>query len=257
MEKKYHFITGLPRSGSTLLTSILNQNPKFHSSITDPLATFIRGMLETLISEPGMKTEFPEDRRANTIRGMIDGYYSSIDKEVIFNTNRGWTYITPQVKHLYPKAKIIVCVRDVNWVLDSFEQVHRRHPMSVNYVTGGPGKSVYERVDMLMDEKGVVGGAFWGIKQAITSDERNILMLVEYDDLAKNPEKVMRSIYNFIDEPWFEHNFNDVEASWDEYDKEIGITLHKIRKKVEFIPRKLILPPDILNKFHNMEVWRM
>jgi sulfotransferase len=67
----------------------------------------------------------------------------------------------------------------------------------------------------------------------------------------------MRAVYNFIDEPWFEHDFNDVEASWDEYDKEIGIPLHNIRKKVEFIPRKPILPPDILNKFNNMEVWRM
>jgi sulfotransferase len=95
------------------------------------------------------------------------------------------------------------------------------------------------------------------VKQAITSDERNLLMLVEYDDLAKNPEKILRAIYNFIDEPWFEHDFNDVEASWDEYDMEIGITLHKVRKKVEYITRKTILPPDIQHKFSNMEVWRM
>jgi len=257
MTRQYHFITGLPRSGSTLLTSILNQNPRFHSSITDPLATFVKGMLETLVSEPGMKTVFPEERRANTIRGMIDGYYEHIDKEVIFNTNRAWTFLTPQVKHVYPNAKMIVCVRDVNWVLDSFEQAHRRQPMDVNTVTGGPGKSVYERVEMIMTEQGIVGFPYVGIKQAITSNERNMLMLVEYDDLAKSPEKVMRAIYNFIDEPWFEHNFNNVEASWDEYDKEIGITLHKVRKKVEFTSRKSILPPDILNKFNNMEVWRM
>jgi len=255
--KKYHFITGLPRSGSTLLTSILNQNPKFHSSITDPLATFIKGMLETLVNEPGMKSEFPEFRRANCIRGMFDGYYEHIDKEVIFNTNRAWTYLTPQVKHVWPNAKMIVCVRDVNWVLDSFEVAHRKSPLSTNTVTGGPGKSVYERVDMLMTDQGVVGFPYVGIKQAITSNERNMLMLVEYNDLTKNPEKVMKALYSFIDEPYFEHDFNDVEASWDEYDKEIGMSLHRIRKKVEYIPRNFILPPDILQKFANMEVWRM
>ena len=189
MEKKYHFITGLPRSGSTLLTSILNQNPRFHSSITDPLATFVNGMLETLKTSIGAKAEFPEFRRVNTIRGMIDGYYEHIEKQVIFNTNRGWTYLTPQVKFVYPKAKMIVCVRDINWVLDSFEQAHRRNPMAFNTVTGGPSKSVYERVDSLMTDQGVVGFPYVGVKQAITSDERNLLMLVEYDDLAKNPEK--------------------------------------------------------------------
>ena len=71
MEKKYHFITGLPRSGSTLLTSILNQNPRFHSSITDPLATFVKGMLDTLQNEPGMKTEFPEELTVQLIPSRL------------------------------------------------------------------------------------------------------------------------------------------------------------------------------------------
>jgi len=256
MEKKYHFITGLPRSGSTLLTTLLNQNPRFHSSITDPLATFVKGMLETLVTEPGMKSEMPAERRKNTIKGMFEGYYKEIDKEVIFNTNRGWTYLTPHMKEIYPKSKMIVCVRDVNWILDSLEVAHRKNPLSGNTVTGGPSKSVYQRMDSLMEETGVVGFPYVGVKQAITGNEKNMLMLVEYNDLTKNPEAMMKAIYNFLGEPYFEHNFNDTEANWDDYDKEIGIPLHKIRKKVEFIPRNFILPPDILNKFKEMEVWR-
>ena len=255
--KTYHFITGLPRSGSTLLTSILNQNPRFHSSITDPLATFIKGMLDTLMSEPGMKSEFPEERRANAIRGMIDGSYSHIDKPVIFNTNRAWTYLTSQVKEIYPKSKMIVCVRDVNWVLDSLEVVHRKHPLSPNTVTGGPGKSVYQRCDSYMDEMGIVGFPYVGIKEAISGPDRNMLMLVEYNDLVKNPEKTMKAIYLFLDEEYFEHDFNNVEASWDEYDNEIGAKFHRVRKKIEYTQRSFILPPDILNKFANMEVWRL
>jgi sulfotransferase len=255
--KKYHFITGLPRSGSTLLTSILIQNPNFHSSITDPLATFVKGMLETLVSEPGMKFEFPENRRETTIRGMIDGYYAEVDKPVVFNTNRGWTYLTPQIKQLYPDAKLIVCVRDVNWVLDSFETAHRNNPLLTNTVTGGPGKSVYERIDMLMETNGVVGFPYVGIKQAITSNERNRLILVEYDSLVKDTENTMKAIYSFIDEPYYQHDFNNVERNWDDYDSEIGIKLHRIRKKVEFIPRNSILPPDITQKYAGMEVWRL
>jgi sulfotransferase len=257
MEKKYHFITGLPRSGSTLLTSILNQNPKFHSSITDPLATFVKGMLDTLQSEPGMKSEFPEERRVNSIRGMIQGSYLNIDKSVIFNTNRAWTYLTSQVKHIYPTAKMIVCVRDINWVLDSLETIHRKNPLSPNTVTGGPGKSVYERCDSHMDTQGIVGFPYVGIKQAITGDDRDMLMLIEYNDLVKNTEKIVKAVYEFIGEQYFEHNFNNVEANWDEYDKEIGAPFHRVRKKIEFNERKNILPPDIQHKFSNMEVWRM
>lgn len=32
--KKYYFISGLPRSGSTLLANILAQNPRFHATAT-------------------------------------------------------------------------------------------------------------------------------------------------------------------------------------------------------------------------------
>lgn len=254
---QYHFITGLPRSGSTLLTSILNQNPRFHSSITDPLASLVRGVIETSQDGPGMKVEVPVERRKNIVRALFDGYYHGIDKEVIFNTNRAWTLLTGQVHDLWPKSKFIVCVRDVNWVLDSFEVAHRRNPFTSNTVTGGVGSTVYERVDSLMDEKGIVGFPYIGIKQAITGPEQKQLFLMEYDQLCKQPEQMLKAIYAFIDEPYFKHDFNNVEASWDEYDAEIGIDLHKVHKKVEYKPRNFILPPDILNKYAGAEVWRM
>jgi sulfotransferase len=190
------------------------------------------------------------------VKSLIDGYYQDVEQPVCFNTNRAWTLLTTQIKHLYPKAKLIVCVRDINWVLNSFETAHRKYPMATNTVTGGPGKTVYDRVQVLMEDTGVVGFSYVGIKQAISGAERNCLMLVEYDNLCKAPKATMEAIYHFISEPYFNHDFNNVENTWDEYDKEIGIPLHQVRKKVEIVPRKFILPPDILNKYANMEVWR-
>jgi sulfotransferase len=66
----------------------------------------------------------------------------------------------------------------------------------------------------------------------------------------------MKALYKFIGEEYYQHDFNNVEAQWDEYDAEIGIQLHKVTKKVEYRKRDYILPPDILNKHINMEVWR-
>jgi sulfotransferase len=107
-----------------------------------------------------------------------------------------------------------------------------------------------------MSEEGVVGFPYIGIKQAITGPDQPLLFLLEYDQLCKNPADMLRAIYNFIEEPYFDHDFNNVEASWDEYDSEIGIKLHEVRKKVEYRERNFILPPDILSKYANMEVWR-
>lgn len=257
MNKQYHFISGLPRSGSTLLSSILLQNPRFHASVTDPVCTFVKGVIETLGSETGMRSEVPAQRRRNILHSMVEGYYQDVDKPVIFNTNRGWCHLTPQIKDLYPQSKIIVCVRDINWVLDSFEVAQRAHPLMTNTVGGGPAKSVYERVESLMEPGGIVGFAYNGIKQAITSNEKHMLMLVEYNELCKDPETTINAVYDFVGEPHYAHDFEDVERSWDSYDSEIGIPLHTVKKRVEYRPRNFVLPPDILQKYAGWEVWRM
>ena len=41
MNKTYHFLAGLPRSGNTLLSAILNQNPDIYSTPLSPLPTFM------------------------------------------------------------------------------------------------------------------------------------------------------------------------------------------------------------------------
>ena len=257
-DKKYHFISGLPRSGSTLLTSILNQNPDFHSSLTDSVAGTVKGMIQTFHANPGFSSEVPQQRRVNAIKGYIDGYYKDVDKKVVFNTNRIWTYSTHIVKDLYPDAKMILCVRDIKWILDSFELAYRRNPLYVSNIYGQGVDNVYQRCDNLMDAQGIVGLGYLGLKQAIMSNERNNLLIVEYVQLCKNPEGMMTALYNFIKEPYFEHDFNNVEKKWDEYDAEVGMELHSVKKKVEFKPREnCVIPPDILHKYSNLEVWRM
>jgi sulfotransferase len=256
MDKKYHFITGLPRSGSTLLVSILRQNPRFSSSISDSLCPLVRTTIDNCQKGPGVKYEVPVERRRNIAKYLINGFYHDIDKPVIFNTSRGWTLITNVIKDILPESKLIVCVRDINWILDSFELAQRRNPFSTSSVSGGHQGNVYTRCKMLMEDNGVVGAPYIGVKQAISGPEKNLLFLLEYNELTKNPEKTIRSLYEFIGEPYFDHDFDNVEGSWDEYDTEIGIKLHTVRKKVQYIEREHIIPPDILDRYRNMEVWR-
>lgn len=256
-DKTYHMITGLPRSGSTLLSSILQQNPRFHASITDPLATLVKGVIETSQDGPGMRAEVPESRVKNLVEHLFEGYYTDVDRPVIFNTNRAWSLLTPVIKKVFPQSRMLMCVRDIAWILDSFEQAHRRNPLSKNSVFGGLSGTVYSRMDLLMEDSGIVGFPLQGVKQAITSDEKHLVMIIDYELLCKNPQGIIHAVYNFIGEPVFEHDFNNVEARWDEYDQEIGMKdLHTVRKKVEFKPRNMIIPPDIQHKYSNMEVWR-
>ena len=45
MQHGIHFISGLPRSGSTLLAALLRQNPRFHSGMTSPVGSLYLALL--------------------------------------------------------------------------------------------------------------------------------------------------------------------------------------------------------------------
>jgi len=256
--KRYHFISGLPRSGSTLLTSILNQNPKFYSNISNPLARFVRSIIKESHAGPGYALQCPENKRIELIQNMIETYHSHIPQEVCFNTNRGWSSLLPLLEVTNPKSKVICCVRDINWILDSFEVLFRRNPFTMSKMYGEQeSETVYTRSNALMMPGHTVRFAYDSLKEAITGPQKRKIMLIEYENLAKNPEMTMCALYNFIGEPYFKHDFDNVEGSYDEYDIDAGIHgLHKIRKKVEFIKRDPVLPPDIMNQFTGLEVWR-
>ena len=258
MSKKYHFISGLPRSGSTLLTAILNQNPNFYSNISNPLARFVRSIITESHAGPGYALQCPEEKRIELIQNIIQTYHSHISQKVCFNTNRGWTNLLAQLEQASPTSKVICCVRDINWILDSFERLFKANPFTLSRMySEQEAETVYTRAYASMSPGHTVRFAYDSLKEAMCSQQKQNIMLVDYEQLAKSPEQTIKAIYNFIDEPYFQHDFSNVATSYDEYDLEAGIIgLHDIRKEVKYIEREFILPPDLIQEFKGLEVWK-
>lgn len=261
MRKTYHFISGLPRSGSTLLSSILKQNPRFTASISDPLQSYVHSIIRDTNSNVGMDSSVSVDKRRDIIRDLFNSFYKT-DREVCFNTNRGWASDTSLLKDLYPNFKMIVCIRDVPWILDSFEQLNSNNPYTIKplYHHQELG-NVHDRCRMLMGEipnfGGYVHGPLINVQQSMFSNEVDHLCYIDYETLVKNPRDSLIQIYQFLGEPWFEHNFDDVEDSYDEFDNQAKISgLHTVRKKVEYRERRSILPTEIWERYSHMSFWK-
>jgi hypothetical protein len=118
----------------------------------------------------------------------------------------------PAISRLFPDAKVIACVRDVSWVVDSIEKLVQRNvfsPSSIfNYSAGG---TVYTRANAVVAPDGMVGGPYDALKQACYGSQRDRLLLVQYDTLTSDPGKTMHAIYDFLDEPYFDHDFDNVD----------------------------------------------
>ncbi len=159
---------------------------------------------------------------------------------------------------LFPAAKVIACVRQLSWVLDSMERLVRRQPVGVSKVFRfDTNTTVYSRVEALTDPRGMVGFAFQATKDAFYGQYApGHLLLLTYESLARNPSAAMRAVYQFIGEPWFEHDFDHISYNADEFDARVGMPgLHTVRPKLEPIERTPVLPREIFGRFANESFW--
>jgi len=259
--KKIHFISGMPRSGSTLLSAILRQNPRFHAGMTSPVGAFVSGLLEQVGAGSEFGPVVTTEQRQRLLRGLFASYYADKpDGSVIFDTNRVWSARLPAVRDMFPDAKVIACVRNVAWVMDSIERLYRANPYENTrlYNDATERNTVYSRVETLSQRNRLVGFAWTAIKEAFYSEQAGSLLVVDYDLLANAPGKVLPLIYRFIGEPWFEgHDFSNLAFDAPEFDSALGVTgLHKVRPEVALKPRRTVLPPDLFAQYANMNFWQ-
>lgn len=258
--KKIHFISGLPRSGSTLLSALLRQNPRFHADMSSPVAGLVNSLLTELSGKNPFSPYIDDGKRRRIIQSVFKEFYADLDSEVIFDTNRVWCSKISLIQALYPNAKIIACVRHMPWVIDSIEQLVQKNvfqPSSIfNYLSGG---TIYSRVNSLVGGDGMVGFAYNALKEAYFGGySANRLLLLRYETLTQNPEKALKEIYNFIEEPYFQHDYNNICFDASEFDKKSGTPgLHTVHSSVNTNQRATILPPDLFQRFERDDFWKV
>jgi sulfotransferase len=257
--QQFHFISGLPRSGSTLLSAILLQNPRFHAGMTSPVGALFSGVLEQCSAGSEFGAVIDTDMRRRLLRGLFDSYYADkADKPVVFDTNRQWSSRLPAISDLFPKAKVIACVRNVAWVMDSLERLYRANPYENTKLFGDAVErnTVYSRCETLAQRNRLVGFAWAALKEAYYGEHADSLLIVDYDLLTQAPERVLRLVYDFIGEPWFEHDFEHLAYDAPEFDQALGVAgLHKVKPKVALQSRRTILPPDLFKQYADLSFW--
>lgn len=258
MHASIHFISGLPRSGSTLLAALLRQNPRFESGMSGPLA----GMFGALLGEMSERNEFSvfldDAKRQRILKGLFDQFYADCKAEVIFDTSRAWCARLPAIARLFPESRVIACVRNLPWVVDSIERLVQKNAFSPSSIFSySPGGTVYTRANSIAAADGMVGYAYDALKQGCFGHEASRLLLVQYETLTSEPARAMQAIYDFIGQPVFKHDFERVEYDVTEFDRRAGTPgLHTVRGKVHAEPRATLLPPDLFQRFANDAFWR-
>ena len=252
----YYFISGLPRSGSTLLSAILRQNPEFYADITSPVQGIVENTIDFIT---GCENNFNimEEHRKNILLSIFEGYYSNIQTPVIFDSSRSWTKNTTLLKKLFNYTKILCCVRDIPWIINSFEIILNKNcfytkKLNEQILSGNisvRSNEIFNR--NIIDSINFLREGF--------SINPEMIYFVEYDNLCKNPEKEMKTIYKFLNKSYYPHDFENLQYSNENFDKFCNLkNLHTVRKKVEYKEQKKVLPPELWQRYENMniEFWK-
>lgn len=276
--KKFFYLAGLPRTGSTILGEILNQNPDLHVSPASPLSEIVGEVLAKwrMNTSTLMAYKHP-DQLPNIWRGIRNGMYEHRKENNIIDKSWAWHMndaIDSCRKILGEEMKVICTVDNVADCLASFIMLIRNNPGYVSYIDDYLRHQGLEHTDSnrciaLMDPKigTSVGWCYENLKQTWQGKNRSNLLLIERADLVKNPQQILEKIYAFLEIPklsiWGDnqtHYFDQIEKEITEDDgSAYGIpNLHKLGPKLRDRNwnAKEVLGNQLYFKYRRMEFWR-
>jgi sulfotransferase len=254
-----HVIAGLPRSGSTLLSALLEQNPRFAPVVNSPVYDLSTSMLEQMSPRMAYSRFLNDDRRRSLLRAIFDACYDNpTPEQVIFDTNRMWPGRAALLKDLYPKLRMICCVRDIGWIINSIEHLLRSNPLQTSvFFDFKAGSSVYARAQALTQiDRGLIGLALSLLREAWHGEHAGMLVVVRYDSLVRDPRTVLSRVYDELGEQPFEHDFEALSYDDAEYDALLGAPgMHKVEGRVEPLNRESVIPPELFTQYSELSFW--
>ena len=226
--KKIYFLCSMPRSGNTLFTSLMNQNPDLVVT-PNSITLAIMGQIY-LVKGEFVFQNFPDERSLrNVMNEVYNLYYKHWNHNVIIDRGPVCTPGNLRVMREYFKQPIrcIVLVRDVLDVLASYIKWFENEPTSFL----NKYKTLDEKLSFIMEKNGAVARGLMSIQYLL--DHPKTAVFIKYDDLVINPEKELRKVYKFLNLPYYPHTFtnlNQVVVNGRPYnDRIVGKNMHTIR----------------------------
>jgi sulfotransferase len=177
------------------------------------------------------------EAKVGVLKSVLQGYYSHIDKPIIVDKDRGWIPLLPQVEAVLDrKIKVIVCVRNPAEILTSFEKLRKENPLFFTKpdITLREGSNIASRAYFYASPEGPMGLSHRNIKDAITMGYLDRFLFIDYNRFCNSPKSQTKRIYEFLELPKFEHDFEKIDQTEIYNDLAIGLpNVHKIKPSLD------------------------
>jgi len=258
IDKKIFFLVALPRSGNTLFASLINQNPDVAVTANSITLEIMKELY--LLKETDVFQNYPDEKSLdNVMNNVFDLYYKDWPQKYIIDRGPVTTpgNLMLMQKHFKQPIKCVVLLRDLLDVVASWIKYSVKNPN--NFIRNNT-KTIDEALKMLMKADAQIPKDLIALQNLLKPENRHMACFIHYDDLISDPKMSINKIYEFLEIPYFEHNFNQLSQfnvnglSYD--DKVLGENIHTIRTDgiyKEENPYKKLIPQWFINKYGHIK----
>lgn len=251
-------MTGLPRSGSTMLSAVLNQNPQIYASPQNGLLSTLYHANESIFYSEAFNAGVRVAGHENILKSMANDFYFDVDKPIIIDKNRSWGTpynVTNLSKYLTDEPKFIVTLRPILEVLASFTRLAEQNPdnnLDRDMYNTEFWPALYRsqsdaRCEWMMRPGGEIDQAIFSVAN-LKQNHNDSVHVVWYQDLVAYPQVTLNKIYDFLGMEHHHHDFKNIQAV-DVEDDIAGYgfkDLHKIKSSITPSDTK---PEDVLSDY--------
>ena len=241
-------LSGLPRTGSTLLSALLSQNPRIHAEGNSAVCQLMWEMAQSVTH---CREQLQANQKEHLVQQLITHiphlYYQNIPEKVVVDKCRSWTH-GPNLNLarvcIDPQIKVIVLVRPVVEIVASFARLYQRNGFTGETLQAKLVALLVPQSEPLMRS---IQGVQWAKKQA---DPRTFLF-VSYQELVTQPEATLARIYAFGGWPPFDHDWSHIQMKYPENDTVYGLEgQHEVRPRLASTPNtdRGLLSPEIVDR---------
>jgi len=241
-----YFLASIPRSGSTLLASLLEQREDTYISPTSNLGMVMGEVVRCFQNDPANKAGGCDtDELFRTLKAMVEAKYSVRTEKIIFDKGRLWPEpnIMQTMMKVLGDVKIVATVRPIVECVASFYEIDKNNSLPVkDWVKSSP----------LMRDFKIFYNA---LKDGYEKYPENFC-LVEYSDLCHNTQGELDRVADFIGIPHV--TFSPAIQQVDENDNAWNIKdLHKLEPEIKATEQdaKVILGDEMYEHFQGGEFW--
>ena len=251
--KKIFFLAGFPRSGNTLLTSILNQNPDICCTPNSVTLEIIKELF--LLKRTDVFQNFPDHK---SLDNVLDTVYSAYYKDWNFKyiIDRGPAGTTGNLallkKHFKQEIKVVFLVRPILEVLASWITWSLKTPDSfIRKATKNPTEACH----YLMKDDGQIMKEMKCMQNLLKPENKHHVHFVDYKEIVVKPAATMKGIYKFFNIPPFKHRFTNLEQvkvnglGYDDTIMGKGMHAIKTKKLIKSTTDVNVLPREIIKQY--------